>query len=255
MITLFTGGHVIADADEPLKSVFNHLNDCDWNQAFYDKGDGKWQDQWFLDGEFATITNTPRGMVFSSGPERGNHAHHAVLWTKESFAGDVKIEFDFTLVDGKSSLNLIYIQATGRGGKFDKDISKWSDLRKTPFMRNYFNTMNLLHISFAGSRNGKEYLRLRRYPKVDENANFAETVVPPTYWEIGLFKPGETCHLTFIKKGKHLFMHGKKENISRLFHWDISSVAPISEGRIGLRQMWTRSARYQNFTIQTLNQQ
>ena len=35
------------------------------------------------------------------------------------------------------------------------------------------------------------------------------------------------------------------------FEWDISEIAPISEGRIGLRHMFTRSALYKNFKIYT----
>jgi hypothetical protein len=49
-----------------------------------------------------------------------------VLWTKRSFAGDVRIEYDFTRLDTAlehTSVCILYIQATGVGnGEFARDI-------------------------------------------------------------------------------------------------------------------------------------
>jgi hypothetical protein len=38
----------------------------------------------------ATITNRKDGMDFIAGPEAFNDAHHAVLWTKQDFKGDLR---------------------------------------------------------------------------------------------------------------------------------------------------------------------
>jgi hypothetical protein len=75
-----------------------------------------WEDNWFLDGNIATVENTENGMNFKAGPVNRNDAHHAVLWTKESFSGDVKIEYNYTRTDSQTvNVNILYIQATGTG--------------------------------------------------------------------------------------------------------------------------------------------
>ena len=61
---------------------------------FHDTGKDNWKELWHLDGEIATVVNTKKGMHYAAGPENKNDAHHAVLWTKNQFKGDVKIEFD-----------------------------------------------------------------------------------------------------------------------------------------------------------------
>jgi len=33
------------------------------------------------------------------------------------------------------------------------------------------------------------------------------------------------------------------------YHWNNDTHPPITEGRIGLRQMWTKSALYANFRV------
>ena len=58
-----------------------------------------WKAKWFLDGEIGTVTNCPEGMTLKAGPEFKNDAHHMVLWTKDSFEGDLKIEYDYTRLD------------------------------------------------------------------------------------------------------------------------------------------------------------
>ena len=49
-----------------------------------------------------------------AGPVPRENASHAVLWTKQSFAGDVKIEYEYTRTDDANQyVNILYIQATG----------------------------------------------------------------------------------------------------------------------------------------------
>jgi hypothetical protein len=68
-------------------------------------------------------------MVLTAGPEFGNDAHHMVLWTKSSFEGDLRIDFDYTRLDRETRcVNILYIQATGSGkGPYQEDIMKWND--------------------------------------------------------------------------------------------------------------------------------
>jgi hypothetical protein len=65
----------------------------------------------------------------------------------------------------------------------------------------------------------------------------------------GYFKTGETYHITVIKTRTQLFFKVEGKEYSRLFSWDLSEVNPITEGRIGLRHMYTCSSIYRNFKI------
>jgi hypothetical protein len=172
------------------------INSTQWELKLADEGTGNCQNNWFLDGEIAKVENTEKGMHLQAGPEFGNDAHHMVLWTKQSFQGDVKIEFEYTRTDNETrAVNILYIQATGKGeGDFVKDISEWNHLRRVPSMRTYFNNMKTLHISFAAFPNDEEtqdYVRVRRYP-VTADKNFRELEVEPTYFDTG-----------FLNRAKH----------------------------------------------------
>lgn len=230
-------------------------NSKKWDLLFKDKCSKDWTQNWTLDGLYAIVENSKKGMYFSAGPEERNDAHHAVLWTKESFSGDIKIEFDYTRMDNENRwVNILYIQATGDGeGDFEADISKWSMFREVPAMKTYFENMNALHISYAAFGNegdGTYYVRARRYPKPDDK-NFDVTKIPPSYDQQGYFKSGQTYHITAIKSGTQLFFKMESKDGQQLFSWDLSNVEPITEGRIGLRHMYTRSATYKNFKIYT----
>ncbi len=225
----------------------------DWNLVFEDSCTKDWTKKWTLDGLIATIENSKEGMRFKAGPEAYNDAHHAVLWTKVSFSGDVKIEFDYTKTDDENRfVNILYIQATGDGdGVYEKDISKWKKKREVPAMRQYFENMNAFHISFSafGNKgNGLHYVRARRYPKPD-NKPFNITVVEPSYDLQGFFEKGKHYHITAIKTSEKLSFKMEHEGETQYFEWDITKVSPISEGRIGLRHMYTRSSIYKNFKI------
>ena len=236
--------------------IFEKLeNDVHWKLEMSDDGTGSWQTNWFLDGEIAKVENAEKGMHLQAGPEFGNDAHHMVLWTKQSFQGDVKIEFDYTRTDNETrAVNILYIQATGKGeGDYTKDISEWNHLRTIPSMRTYFNNMQTLHISFAAfpnNENTQDYVRVRRYPVLPDK-NFRELEVEPTYFDTGLFKTGKTYHLVVVKTDEHLFLEVKDGNESKLYFWDTSHLPSLAGGRIGLRHMYTRSAVYKNYKVFT----
>jgi hypothetical protein len=236
---------------------FDQLLKLDWQEVFADAGNRNWESGWFLDGQRATIKNMDDGMLFSAGPIANDNASHAVLWTKKSFGGDLIIEYDFTRMDDITKyVNIIYIQATGKGGEFAEDIETWSDMRVIPYMRTYFLNMNLWHVSYAAfgnedGENKKDYMRARRYP-VLEGKNISDTKVGITYNDTGLFLPGEQYHLTFIKKGNKLYLKVAGSAMTKYFNWDFSDHPEITTGRIGLRQMWTRCSKYANFSVSEL---
>ncbi len=132
---------------------------------------GDWRKNWFLDGKKATLRTTEEGLFFSAGTVTKSddsveyNAHHAVLWTRQEFEGDIKIRYEMTRVDDSDyGTTLLYIQARGIGTPpYVEDISAWKELREIPDMGIYFTYMDLLSLSF------RENLRCKRYPWRDEN--------------------------------------------------------------------------------------
>jgi len=227
----------------------------DWQLTLFDPCTEDWNTHWFLDGEIAVVENSEKGMNFSAGPENKNDAHHAVLWTKESFEGDIKLEYTYTRTDTQViNVNILYIQATGIETRdFDKDISTWNDYRKVPTMSKYWQNMNLIHISYAAFPTvnedpDKDYIRVRRYPATEKTA-FKDTEVPPSYERTGLFLPNVSYHMTWIKTQTELLLKVEGGGKEKKYTWDLTGFPPITEGRMGLRHMYTRSARYRDFRI------
>ena len=210
---------------------------------------------WFLDGQQATVENSPQGLELSAGPEFKNDAHHMVLWTRQSFTGDLKIDFEYTRLDAETRcVNILYVQATGSGvGPYTTDIAQWSKLRTVPAMQMYFNHMHTYHISYAAYPNDQtteDYIRARRYlPEAD---GLRGTDLAPDYFQTGLFQTGVPHKITVIKRGQELFMHIRNAQKQLLCHWKNESLPPIVGGRIGLRHMYTRSARYREFRVSTV---
>jgi len=234
---------------------FQELAKAQWQQVFHDPCTGNWQDAWFLDGLKASVTNGRDGMTFTAGPTAGDDSCHAVLWTRESFQGDLKIEYEYTRTDrAVRYVSILYIQATGSGdARHPKDIAAWSALRAVPSMRLYFNHMNTYHISYAafGTKNDdpeRDYIRARRYMP-DAGKGLRDTELKEEYARTGLFKTGVPHRITVIKKGQVLFMYIQGGGRERLCHFRGDAFPPIVEGRIGLRHMYTRGARYRDFRV------
>ena len=149
-------------------------------------------------------------MDLTAGPEFRNDAHHMVLWTRESFAGDLKIEYDYTRLDNeKQCVTILYIQATGSGeAPCLKDIAQWNALRGVSAMKMYFNHLNTYHISYAAFPNSgddrTQYFRARRY--MPKKTGLRNTDLEPDYYPKGLFESGVEHKITVIKKDRDLFM-------------------------------------------------
>jgi hypothetical protein len=227
----------------------------DWRETFLESGAPDWPARWMLDGERAKVENTAGGLSFAAGPERGVDADHAVLWTQASFAGDLRLSFDYTRTDqARRDVNILYMHAQGTGeGPHAADLAEWSGLRRVPAMRVYFQNLKAWHLSLAAFENNgpesvSDYLRVRRYPVTPERS-FSQTEVPPTYRDSGLFLTGVTYRLTVIKTATRLFLHARHAGGERLYAWDVSAFREEEKGRVGLRHMHGRSATYQNFTI------
>ena len=247
--------HVMADEPTPNpaadKAAFEKAAaDAAWAEMFSDSCTTEWKEKWFLDGEVGAVTNSPEGMTLTAGPEFKNDAHHMVLWTKDSFEGDLKIEYEYTRLDEASKcVTILYIQATGSGERlYVKDITKWSGLRKTPAMKMYYDHMHAYHISYAANPGTKKaYIRGRRY--MPERQGLKGTQLKPDYSTPELFATGVKHHITVIKKDRDLYMRVENPDQVVYCHMTNPDLPVITAGRIGLRHMFTRSARYANLRV------
>jgi len=252
MIALFCSIGVSKSLAASNEAAFNNASTGQWETVISDSCTNDWTENWFLDGEVGKVTTDAEGMTLTAGPEFKNDAHHMVLWTKESFEGDVKIEYDYTRLDeSKRCVNILYIQATGSGkGRCAKDITKWNQSRRVPSMRTYYNKMHTYHISYATSPDS--YIRGRRY--MPNARGLKGTELKPDYENIkGLFKTGVPHKITVIKKERDLYMKVENAEQTQYFHMSNPKLPIITEGRIGLRHMFTRSARYKNLRISTIS--
>jgi hypothetical protein len=262
-VILSTAFSWVAEGEPPTQvnedaRRFKQLCAGKWREVFHDPCTVDWRENWTLDGLKAKVVNSAKGMDFHAGPGADEDASHAVLWTKPSFTGDLKIEYEFTRLDTDPRyVVILYVQATGSDvGPYAKDIAQWANLRKVPAMRTYFDNMNTYHLSYAafGNKNagpGDDYIRARRYmPAAGQGLKGTE--LEGEQRRTGLFKTGVPHRIIVIKKGNELFMHIQNDENELLCHWNNSSLPPILEGRVGLRHMCTRAARYRDFRVSLL---
>lgn len=255
--------------DAEARKIFETANAIPWKLAFEDDGTKDLTEKWFKDGEKATVENTPEGMVYTSGQEDKDAESHTVLWTKDSFVGhQMKVEFDFVRLDEAfGPVCLLYMFATTRqdgysflGELSDEnlpyDIYDWKDKRTVAHMGYYFQNMNLYSISFATGgvdpETGEHWdgVRGRRYPTPKWGKFNPDTLFLVKYQNTGMFKKGKTYHLSFIKGEEHLMLKVVGEGEERIFHWPLNEFeVPVKDGRVGIRQMYTRISRYSNLKI------
>jgi hypothetical protein len=235
------------------------------NLIFEDSMAANWQEKWFLDGKKATLEHREGGLFFAGGtvtkeqdPE-GYHAHHAVLWTKQVFEGDLRISYQMKPVDQPIYGNiLLYIHAQGIGkDPYVEDIHEWRALREVPDMSLYFTHMNLLSLSF------RDELRCRRYPWRNEKLEWypkrglvepmvdCPPMVPGKTYEVLAESVGDSLRLRVVdqESGKPIADHT----------WDTrridAAIQPrrLQKGRIGLRHMSTKQSIYWNFKVESID--
>ncbi len=224
-----------------------------------------WQENWFLDGEKATLEHRPEGLYFAGGtvtkeqdPEE-YHAHHALLWTKQEFEGDIRISYNWTQVDTSDyGAVLLYVQAQGIGVEpYAEDISKWSELRKISAMEKYFTNMNLISLSI------RENVRCKRYPWFDREGNMFQAggLIDPMVEYDGEVITGRTYQIVVEKRNPMVSMTMTDTVTGKAIinhTWDTSKVDErvepklVTKGRIGLRQMSTKQTIYKDFKVERL---
>ncbi|MDL2214593.1 DUF1961 family protein [Dysgonomonas sp. OttesenSCG-928-M03] len=250
--------YISCSSENRDQSEFDRYKYLNWKLAFVDKFDSKIDTAtWMLDGMNGNVMVSSLGMKLCAGGRAYNDSDHVVLWIKRKFKGSLKIEYDFTRLDTtkEECVNILYIHANGSNkGVYKEDIGEWGELRKIPAMDVYFNHMNAYHISYAvvgPDSVTKDYIRARRYLP-ETGRGLKGTALEPEYLNTGLFQTGVRHHITVILHENKLFMEVSNKDGNRLFWFDISSHPYIREGYIGLRQMWTRCSRYENFEVSEL---
>jgi len=167
------------------------------------------------------------------------------------------IEYDYTRTDTTTRcVNILYFHATGKGDPaYPTNIALWNEKRPVPHMRTYFNNMKTYHISYAAFSakeysGTNDYIRLRRYNP--DKQGLGGTDIPGDKFKTGLFKPFETYHIKVVKYGSQIEMHIRHQadtSEALVCKWDVSAFPVYESGRIGLRHMYTRSARYKNIQV------
>jgi hypothetical protein len=233
---------VIQGPATPAQTAFEQADKRDWKPVMTDDGSGNWTEQWFLDGEGqSTVANTPGGMELKATEG------HMVLWTQESFEGDVKIEYEFTRTDPyQGGVCILYIQATGGGEEgYDKDITLWNDTREEAGMGQYFRNMHTYHVSYACG-----YVRGRRYmPDIKKMNTFTELDPEYLFDQKDFFEQNVPYRITFIKTAKAIRIRAVGPDKALYFMLDNVKCPEITGGRIGLRQMHGRWSRVKDFTV------
>lgn len=249
---------ILLNAQNVSVDDFNRIAGQNNTLIFCDSFNNDWKSNWILDGEEAIVESGNGMLKFFSGPKPLDNAHHSVIWTKQVFEGDIRVDFDFIRNDTiPRMVNIIYLFATGSGkGEFKEDISTWNHLRKVPAMRMYYNHMHLYHISFAAfdvdnTDTGFDYIRFRRYlPETGNGINGTEVL--PDYLRTGFFKPYEKHHISIVRKGDDVWMKIVNNGNEKVHKWNTSSFPPIQSGRIGLRLMASRASIFSNFRVYQL---
>ena len=106
------------------------------------------------------------------------------------------------------------------------------------------------YISYAAFPNNADttsYIRARRYMSNRDGLKGAG--LQRDYFPEGLFRPGVLHKITVIKKERDIFMRILNAEQVYYCHMSNTDLPPVISGRIGLRHMFTRAARYKNFTI------
>jgi hypothetical protein len=222
-----------------------------------------WQENWFLDGKRAILEHRDGGLYYEATPSNVDKrvdratfdAHHAVLWTKRVFEGDIRISYDFTRAEGRWGTTLLYIQAQGIGTPpWEEDIYATRELREIPNMGLYFSHMNLLSLTFRGN------IRCRRYPLRDAQGDPVEGLFAPMVDYDGM-PAGKTYRIEVEKRAGSLTLRIRDKQDpanTREYVWDTSKSPggqqpnTIRKGRIGLRHMGGNKVTYRNFRVDQL---
>lgn len=231
---------------------------------FNDPMTENWQEQWFLDGERATLEHRNGGLAFlteytvnKNVDRAGFDAQHAVLWTRPEFEGDIRISYTYTKLPGCSWQKLIYVHAQGIGeGPHVEDIYAWRELREVAVMSAYFKYMDLIGFSI------RDQIRCRRYPIEDSEERRIPNEFKPRGANDGL-PIGHELQVVVEKREQSIRLSIKDVETGEYpvdHTWDLTDEAilenreplHVEKGRIGIRQMGGHKILMRDFKVERL---
>jgi hypothetical protein len=224
----------------------------DWREAFVADHKRDWRAEWFLFGDPSrgiTVSNSAAGLTLRAGDGSDPRRDHAVLWSKRTFTGDVRIEYDVTVLDGYASpppkisyCSALLVHAQG-ATNYPSDLAAWTAAQANADTSGNFvntNTRGLqLNYAFVGDVRGNR-LRLRVNPGYALAGQSDITT---------LFRQGQTCHVSATKAGALLTVHVTDGKATFSHTFTDAGLAAHGSGRIGLRNMNRREARYANLRV------
>lgn len=255
-VCLFSLSCQESDRDDPRRNQSDSV-------LFQDSMTTDWKEHWFLDGERAILENQEDGLHFTATPSKVDKnedretfdAHHAVLWTKREFEGDISIRYEITRTS-PGFTSLLYIHAQGLGSPpYLEDIFEWRELRTTASMNLYFTHMNLTCLTF------REQIRPRRYPWSDADGNQYEDRLIGSMIDYDQLPVGNSYVVQIEWRRASLSLRveeiGNPDNfVERTMDLteglDPRRPPQSDRGRIGLRQMGGTGFVYRNFEVRKL---
>ena len=235
------------------------------NVLFQDSMRDNWQENWFLDGQNATLEHRDGGLAFVTTASKVDKrvdraafdAQHAVLWTKHEFEGDIRISYTYTKLPGCSWQKLIYVQARGIGEEpYVEDIHAWRGLRKVAVMSQYFKHMNLVSLSL------RNQIRCKLYPTMNMTGDRIPCEFKPRGENKGL-PIGRDFHVVVEKRKASISLRIRdaKTGEHAVDHtWDLSDETILNnrekkfveKGRIGIRLMGGFKLLMKDFKVERL---
>ncbi|MGC9319531.1 MAG: DUF1961 family protein, partial [Armatimonadota bacterium] len=220
----------------PFDTVL-HIDELKGDPIVDDSFDEPWQDNWTLEGP--GILTQEDGRLRMQEPEPGTEgANHIVLWNNTPTPSDFIAQWDFTPND-VAGLCIVFFSAKGLGGEsiFDPALAE----RDGTFTQYHSGDINCYHISYfrnTCSRSPNTALR--------KNKGFWRCSAGYDYIPL---ETGATSTITLVKRGAHI-QFAINDRVSIDWVDDGVSRGPVwGGGHIGLRQMMTTDAWYDNFRV------
>jgi hypothetical protein len=211
--------------------------EINWKLVHENATGAGWQDLWSQDGP-STLEPQEGGLLFHSDKDQ-----HDVIWLKPPVEGDVRIEYDFLPYESPGGTAILFIQATGEErGIYVRDILEWSDVRSGGDYDLYKSHMNYVSVSYTNPqdevrfRQSLGFYLLERYEDADE-----------------VFERDAEHHICATKVGRRVSFEvtNKDSGETRTCEAEMRPEPAVTEGRIGLRLMNGRKARFSNFNVYT----
>lgn len=213
-----------------------------WTLAFDDPGSGGWSGKYDLHGPPCAQASNVGGIRLRSCASEDDSL---ILWTRQRFDGDMKVEYDYRILSNLSPTQEIasaLLIGTGDGATgLPADFAAWT----VPFDQGRYQNTNTLWMNYAyqNPASGDPLrIRLRRNPGYNNLGD-----APPEF----PFNVGTTYHIVVEKVGSNFTVSVTGPSGTRSHTWSNSSIGGITGGYVGFRNMHFRETLISNVRIYT----